>query len=163
MQPTPMFLPGQSHEKRSLEGYSSQGHKEPDMTEATQHAQTARMPSSWLLYPFDLFTSSFEHVLVFCHSKILRMHLSTFLIPALESAIPPRTRRPILLSGQWYVETKVWTQVCSLLLWRHCVQAFLAEKTGKEMYVYTYAYIQVVCVYININNVYMHICVCVYM
>ena len=35
MQPSPMFLPGQSHEKRSLEGYSSQGHKEPDMTEVT--------------------------------------------------------------------------------------------------------------------------------
>ena len=36
--PTPVFLPGESHGQRSLEGYSPQGHKESDMTEATQHA-----------------------------------------------------------------------------------------------------------------------------
>ena len=34
-QPTPVFLPGESHEKRSLAGYSPQGHKEEDMTEVT--------------------------------------------------------------------------------------------------------------------------------
>ena len=33
MQPTPVFLPGKSHEQRSLVGYSSWGHKESDMTE----------------------------------------------------------------------------------------------------------------------------------
>ena len=32
-QPTPVFLPGESHERRSLVGYSPQGHKESDMTE----------------------------------------------------------------------------------------------------------------------------------
>ena len=31
--PTPVFLPGESHEQRSLVGYSPQGHKELDMTE----------------------------------------------------------------------------------------------------------------------------------
>ena len=31
--PTPVFLPGKSHGQRSLEGYSPQGHKEPDRTE----------------------------------------------------------------------------------------------------------------------------------
>ena len=30
-QKTPAFLPGKSHEKRSLEGYSPLGHKELDM------------------------------------------------------------------------------------------------------------------------------------
>ena len=45
MQPTPVFLPGESHgqkslkkkkkEKKSLEGYSPWGHKETDQTEAT--------------------------------------------------------------------------------------------------------------------------------
>ena len=35
---TPMFLSGQSHGQRSLEGYSLWGHKELDMTEMTQHA-----------------------------------------------------------------------------------------------------------------------------
>ena len=37
-QPTPVFLPGESHRQRSLEGYSLQGCKELDTTEAAQHA-----------------------------------------------------------------------------------------------------------------------------
>ena len=32
-QPTPVFLPGESHGQSSLEGYSPWGHKESDMTE----------------------------------------------------------------------------------------------------------------------------------
>ena len=34
MEPTPVFLPAESHEQRSLVGYSSQGHKASDTTEA---------------------------------------------------------------------------------------------------------------------------------
>ena len=34
-QPTPVFLPGESHGQRSLKGYSLWGRKELDMTEAT--------------------------------------------------------------------------------------------------------------------------------
>ena len=30
-----VFLPGESHEQRSLAGYGPQGHRESDMTEAT--------------------------------------------------------------------------------------------------------------------------------
>ena len=37
-QPTPVFLPGESHGQRSLAGYSSWGHKESDTTEEIQHA-----------------------------------------------------------------------------------------------------------------------------
>ena len=37
-QPTPVFLPGESH--RSLAGYSTKGHGESDMAEATEHACT---------------------------------------------------------------------------------------------------------------------------
>ena len=37
-QPTPVFLPGESHGQRSLVGYRLWGHKESDTTEATQHA-----------------------------------------------------------------------------------------------------------------------------
>ena len=33
----PVFLPGESHEQRSLAGYSPWGHKESDATEATEH------------------------------------------------------------------------------------------------------------------------------
>ena len=32
-QPTPVFLPGESHGQRSLAGYSPQGHKESDTAE----------------------------------------------------------------------------------------------------------------------------------
>ena len=35
-----VFLPGESHGHRSLEGYSPQGCKESDTTEATQHTCT---------------------------------------------------------------------------------------------------------------------------
>ena len=36
-QPTPVFLPGKSHEQRRLVGYSPWGHKESDITEWAQH------------------------------------------------------------------------------------------------------------------------------
>ena len=39
-QPTPVFLPGESHGQRSLVGYSSWGHRELNTTEATQHRCT---------------------------------------------------------------------------------------------------------------------------
>ena len=38
-QPTPVFLSGESHGQRSLAGCGPWGHKEQDMTEATEHAQ----------------------------------------------------------------------------------------------------------------------------
>ena len=37
-QSTPVFLPGESHGQKSLAGYSPQGHKESDTTEAAQHS-----------------------------------------------------------------------------------------------------------------------------
>ena len=36
-QPTPAFLPGESHGQRSLAGHSPWGRKESDTTEAAQH------------------------------------------------------------------------------------------------------------------------------
>ena len=38
-QPTPVFLPGESHRQRNLVDYSPQGHRELDMTEVTEHAE----------------------------------------------------------------------------------------------------------------------------
>ena len=38
-QPTPVFLPGESHGQRSLGGYSPLGCKELNTTETTQHAR----------------------------------------------------------------------------------------------------------------------------
>ena len=42
MQPTPVFLPGESHGRRSLADNSPWGHKELDMTErlSTQHGSS---------------------------------------------------------------------------------------------------------------------------
>ena len=37
LQPTPVFLPGESHGWRSLVGYSPRGRKESDMTEGLTH------------------------------------------------------------------------------------------------------------------------------
>ena len=39
-QPTLVFLPGESHGKKNLKGYSPWGRKELGMTEATQHVST---------------------------------------------------------------------------------------------------------------------------
>ena len=48
---TPAFLPEESHGQRSLAGYSPQGHKESDTTEATQYAkgfeEIKRYPIFW--------------------------------------------------------------------------------------------------------------------
>ena len=41
LQPTPVFLTGESHGQRSLEGYSPWGPKESDMTEHA-HAEASR-------------------------------------------------------------------------------------------------------------------------
>ena len=39
---TPVFLPGEFHGQRSLEGYSPQGHKESDTTEGLTHGRGKR-------------------------------------------------------------------------------------------------------------------------
>ena len=46
MQPTPVFLPGESHGQRSLAGYSPWGHKESDTTEglSTVSIQITNIP-----------------------------------------------------------------------------------------------------------------------
>ena len=44
-QPTPAFLPGQSHGQRSLAGYSPWGRKELDTPEATQHTPLCEVPT----------------------------------------------------------------------------------------------------------------------
>ena len=41
-QPSPVFLPGESHGQRSLAGYSPWDHTESDMTEVTTHSLRKR-------------------------------------------------------------------------------------------------------------------------
>ena len=57
-QPTPVFLPGESHGQRSLAGYSPLGHKESDLTEwAHVHVNTYSV--SWWFKLFLWFLSVF--------------------------------------------------------------------------------------------------------
>ena len=44
-QPTPVFLPGESHGWRSLVGYGPRGHREPDTTGATKYSAAQHTPS----------------------------------------------------------------------------------------------------------------------
>ena len=41
-QPTPIFLPGKSHDQRSLAGYSPWGRKELDTTKVTEHIPSSQ-------------------------------------------------------------------------------------------------------------------------
>ena len=47
-QPTPVLLPGESHEQRSLVIYSPWGRKEPDMTEVTEYPHVDKILFSYL-------------------------------------------------------------------------------------------------------------------
>ena len=60
-----ILLPGESQGQRSLAGYSPQGRKESDTTEATEHTQPSIYESSMcievkLFYYFKIFTVSYE-------------------------------------------------------------------------------------------------------
>ena len=49
MQPTPVFLPGESHGQRGPVGYSPWGRKELDMTEQLTHTQSCLISSKGFL------------------------------------------------------------------------------------------------------------------
>ena len=49
-QPTPVFLPGESHGQRSLAGYSPEGCKESDTTEVTYYSFIQRVKGTMPLY-----------------------------------------------------------------------------------------------------------------
>ena len=63
--PTPVFLPGEFHEQRSLAGYSPWGHKESDTTEHTHIAEEESSSRLCILNLVDLWTIPkwFEYVL----------------------------------------------------------------------------------------------------
>ena len=57
--PTPVYLPGESHEQRSLVGYSPQGHKESDTTEQITHHSQGTTAFSQLIQRYN--NSTFKH------------------------------------------------------------------------------------------------------
>ena len=66
-QPTPVFLPGESHGQRRLMGYSPWGHKESDMTE---HAHTHKHKISHVSKSWEWR----QHLLVSSLSEIIKKH-----------------------------------------------------------------------------------------
>ena len=88
MQPTPAFLPGESHRQRSLSGYSPWGLKEWDTTETNRHTNTHththththsyfKMFCQFLLYSKVSYTYIHTNLLFFifffhtCHYRVL--------------------------------------------------------------------------------------------
>ena len=69
-QPTPVFLPGESHGQRSLVGYSPQHRKKSGMTKATQHATHILISNTKQPYFYDsvFFFFFFSYLLVGCFS-----------------------------------------------------------------------------------------------
>ena len=71
-QPTPIFLPGEFHGKRSLVGYSPWGHKESEKTEWLTLWPCYSLPAlperSWYtcLDPWFLYLSSRRHIQITC-------------------------------------------------------------------------------------------------
>ena len=53
-QPSPAFLPGESHGQRRLVGYGPWGHKDSDMTEATEQATLGHLEYSGSHYCSEL-------------------------------------------------------------------------------------------------------------
>ena len=49
-QPTPVFLPGESHGHRGLVGYSLENCKESDTTDVTQHTYTSLYKDKWFFW-----------------------------------------------------------------------------------------------------------------
>ena len=49
-QPTPVFLPGESHGQRNLAGHGPQGRRELDMTEVNEHEHMQDLDSSEILF-----------------------------------------------------------------------------------------------------------------
>ena len=56
---TPVFLPGELHGQRSLEGYSPQGHKELDMTEQLTHTLKTLILEPNVLFSASVFEGKF--------------------------------------------------------------------------------------------------------
>lgn len=97
------------------------------------------IPSTCLLWLFDIFPSFLEHFLVNWHNEMYQAYLAPSLLqpPLLQGLFNP-------FSEQWYLETKIWCLVCSLLL-----QGWLYRWKGLGTYM---------CVKKETHNVHFYIC-----
>ena len=68
-QPTPVFLPGESHGQRSLVDYSPWGRKESDMTEVTEHTCTHIYICSQSY--FNICTHTHTHTYIYIYISLM--------------------------------------------------------------------------------------------
>ena len=81
-QPIPVFLPGKSHEWKSLEGYNPWGHKESDTTERLTHTPNfgnfqVLFPQIFFSEPFPLFLRLLMDILISLTDHQGSLRLST--------------------------------------------------------------------------------------
>ena len=69
-QPTPVFLPGKSHEQRSLAGYSPWGHKESDTTEQPNNKEMLCGPLAHGMLLFAALIGHFLSLQVTCQVHV---------------------------------------------------------------------------------------------
>ena len=81
-QPTPVFLPGDSHGQRSLAGYSPWGRKESDMTEATEHQHSADNSESYKVSPLHMHlqVANFQRCAFHQHQAWVKLQLALCLL-----------------------------------------------------------------------------------
>ena len=82
-QPTPVFLPGESHGRRSLVGYSPQGHKESETTERL-HFLSFIVMMLYTLDPQGLFILQWNVYTLWL--TVLHLYLT---LPSLVTTVPP--------------------------------------------------------------------------
>ena len=71
-QPTPVFLPGESHGQRSLAGHGPWGHGESDTTEATEHAFSLSTVPSWnrIFRQYSLLSFTSKNPMLFLNCSV---------------------------------------------------------------------------------------------
>ena len=114
-QPTPVFLPGESHGERSLEGYSPWGHKESDVTEATN---TSLLTNYTILFYFQLIFIGVQLVysVVFVSAVqqselVIHIHIS-----ALQILFPYRSLQSTDQSSQCYTVGSYWLSILYIVV-----------------------------------------------
>lgn len=89
-------------------------------------------PSSWCSVLWTSFCHSLNTFLL-CHSTVLQDHLILFMCQPGNQLFLQGQQVPF--SEEWYLETRIWALVCSLLLTCHCLQNLSVGTAKKYMYV----------------------------
>ena len=92
-QPTPVFLPRESHGERSLAGYSPWGHKESDTTEVTLTCMHASDPTSVHQEPVKVTLFGKSVLGIISDLKVILDYLGVWVGPKLSAECPAKRRK----------------------------------------------------------------------